>query len=83
MKGIILTILALSLSIGLMAQYSCKEVQYTDNPNGDSPYKDQIISVQGIVTAINRGTGFYIGDADGAPGADFTFFTATPVIWLN
>jgi hypothetical protein len=42
MRGIILTILALSVSIGLMAQtLSCKDVQQTTNPNGDSIYKDR------------------------------------------
>ncbi|HQQ68234.1 MAG TPA: hypothetical protein PLX77_05340, partial [Candidatus Cloacimonadota bacterium] len=66
MRGIILTILALSLSIGLMAQtLSCHDVQFTPNTNGDSNYKDQTITVQGIVTAVKPGTGFFIGDEGG------------------
>jgi hypothetical protein len=67
MKGIILIILALFLSVGLMAQLSCYDIQYTDNPNGNSPYMGQSVTVQGIVTAINRGSSFYIGDAEGGP----------------
>lgn len=74
MKGIVLSILALSLSLGLMAQLSCYDIQFTDNPNGDSPYKDQTVTVQGIVTANNRGTGFYIGDAEGGPWSGLYVF---------
>lgn len=62
-----LSILALSLSLGLMAQLSCYDIQHTDNPNGDSPYLGQTVTVRGIVTAINRGSTFYIGDAGGGP----------------
>ena len=67
MKGILLCVLAFTLSVGLMAQLSCYDIQYTDNPNGNSPYMGQSVTVRGIVTAINRGSSFYIGDADGGP----------------
>lgn len=75
MRGIILTILALSLSIGLMAQtLSCKDVQQTTNPNGDSIYKDQVITVQGIVTGVKSGTGFFIGDEEGGEWSGLYIF---------
>ncbi|MDD4100711.1 MAG: hypothetical protein PHT47_06415, partial [Candidatus Cloacimonetes bacterium] len=75
MRGIILTILALSVSIGLMAQtLSCKDVQQTTNPNGDSIYKDQVITVQGIVTAVKSGTGFFIGDEEGGEWSGLYIF---------
>lgn len=74
MKGILISILALMLSAGLMAQLSCYDIQYTDNPNGDSPYNGQSVTVQGIVTAINRGSSFYIGDAEGGPWSGLYVF---------
>ncbi|MCD8479290.1 MAG: hypothetical protein LRZ88_03030 [Candidatus Cloacimonetes bacterium] len=67
MKGIILIMLALFLSVGLMAQLSCYDIQYTTNPNGNSPYVGQSVTVRGIVTAVNRGSSFYIGDEGGGP----------------
>lgn len=67
MKAIILTILVLSFSFALMAQLSCYDIQYTTNPNGSSYYLGQTVTVQGIVTAIKRGSGLYIGDAGGGP----------------
>ncbi len=67
MKGILLSVLAFTLSVGLMAQLSCYDIQYTENPNGNSPYMGQSVTVRGIVTAINRGSSYYIGDADGGP----------------
>ncbi len=74
MKGILLSILAITLSVGLMAQISCYDVQYTTNPSGDSPYDGQSVTVRGIVTAINRDSSFYIGDADGGPWSGLYVF---------
>jgi len=68
MKGIILTILAISLSLALTAQaLSCYDIQYTEDASGNSPLNGQSVTVEGIVTAINRGSSFYIGDAEGGP----------------
>ncbi|MDD4687122.1 MAG: hypothetical protein RBQ66_01230 [Candidatus Cloacimonadaceae bacterium] len=63
MKGIVLSILALTIAVGIMADpLSCYDIQYTTDSSGDSPYNGQTVQVQGIVTAINAGTGFWIGD---------------------
>ncbi len=67
MKGILITILALTLSMGLMAQLTCYDIQHTDDPSGDSEYNGQSVTVRGIVTAINRGSSLYIGDPEGGP----------------
>ena len=74
MKAIILTILVLSFSFGLMAQLSCYDIQYTTNPNGDSPYNGQSVTVQGIVTAKNPGSAIYIGDPGGGPWSGLYVF---------
>ncbi len=74
MKRILISILALTLSVGLMAQLSCYDIQYTDNPNGDSPYNGQSVTVQGIVTAKNPGSAFYIGDPGGGPWSGLYVF---------
>jgi hypothetical protein len=65
MKRILISILALALSAGLMAQLSCYDIQYTDNTNGNSEYNGQTVTVQGIVTARKASSNFYIGDAAG------------------
>ncbi len=67
MKRILISILALTLSAGLMAQLSCYDIQYTTNPNGNSPLNGQTVTVQAIVTAKKPGAFFYIGDAEGGP----------------
>lgn len=65
MKAFLLSVLALSLSLGLFAQLSCYEIQYTEAANYDSPYMGQNVIVKGIVTAIRSGQGLYLGDDDG------------------
>lgn len=74
MKNILLSVLAFTLSVGLMAQLSCYDIQQTDNPNGNSPYMGQSVTVRGVVTAINRGSGYYIGDVDGGPWSGLYVF---------
>lgn len=65
MKAFLLSVLALSLSFGLLAQLSCYEIQYTEAANYSSPYAGQNVSVKGIVTAIRSGQGVYLGDEEG------------------
>jgi hypothetical protein len=68
MKGIVLSILALSFAVAIMAQpLSCYDIQFTESSSGDSSYDGQSVQVQAVVTAINRDTGFWIGDPDGGP----------------
>lgn len=68
MKGYILTIIAFVFAIGLGAQVlTCHDVQYTTDPSGNTPYANQTITVQGIVTHIIPNSAFYIGDPEGGP----------------
>lgn len=39
------------------------EIQYTTEPSGDSPLKDQVITTKGIVTAVVSGKGYFIQEA--------------------
>jgi hypothetical protein len=63
MKGVVLLFIVLVLSAGLSAQVlTCRQIQETTNVSGNSTYMDQAVQVRGIVTAIKRGSFFYIGD---------------------
>ncbi|PKN72944.1 MAG: hypothetical protein CVU50_05300 [Candidatus Cloacimonetes bacterium HGW-Cloacimonetes-3] len=73
-KHLILTILSLLVALTLFSQpvLSCYDVQYTALPQGDSPYLNQSVIVQGIVTGVNffsgsgaSNYGFFIADAGG------------------
>lgn len=64
MKGVVLLILVLVLCTGISAQVrTCRDIQTTTEVSGNSPYMDQTVQVRGIVTAIKRGSSFFIGDA--------------------
>lgn len=68
MKGIVLSILALTLAVGIMADpLTCYDIQFTDNPNGRSPYENQIVDVRAIVTAVKPNNFYYLGDPEGGP----------------
>lgn len=81
----LLIALALLLMTGLAAQVrTCYEIQYTDNPNGVSPFNGQSVTVQGIVVAevFYTGTsttnrGFVISDPEGGPWSGLLIFTNT------
>jgi len=75
MKGIVFIFLALTLSIGLTAQVlTCYDIQYTEDPAGNSPYNGQTVTVSGIVTAIRAGHSFWIGDPEGGPWSGLYIF---------
>lgn len=72
----IVIVLFLFCATALFAQpvLSCYDIQYNATGGNDSPYQDQEVSVQGIVTGINYFTGsssssygFYIADPEGGP----------------
>lgn len=46
------------------------DIQYTADVSGDSPYADQVVSIEGVVTANFNGSeygeGYYVQDAEGA-----------------
>jgi hypothetical protein len=83
MKNILLALLILSLGAGLAAQVlTCYDVQYTTNTNGNSPYMDQSVTVQGVVVAeiFYTGTsatnyGFVISDPVAGPWTGLLVFT--------
>lgn len=79
----LITALLLLLVVGVSAQVlTCHDIQYTENPSGDSPYAGQTVTVQGIVTAerLYTGTsatnyGFVISDPEGGPWSGLLIFT--------
>ncbi len=83
MKNFLLAVLALALSAGLTAQVlTCYDVQYTTNSNGNSPYMDQSVTVQGVVVAeiFYTGTstsnyGFVISDPIAGPWTGLLIFS--------
>ena len=67
MKNYLLSFLAIFLVVGISAQtvLTCHDIQYTTDPSGNSPYYNQTVTVQGIVTHIIPNSAFYIADAEG------------------
>ena len=43
-----------------------RDIQYTEDPSGDSPYKDQVVTISGIVTAEHRGDNYNNGGISGS-----------------
>ena len=83
MKHILIFTLVLTLAIGLYAEVlTCHDVQYTEDPTGDSPYKGQTVTVRGIVvvelfytgTNVNN-IGYFISDQDGGPWSGLFIYT--------
>lgn len=70
MSRYIMIILLSLLMGGLSAQtvLSCYDIQYTMEPDGISPYLDQEVTVQGIVSGTGfNGNRYYITDETGGP----------------
>ncbi len=66
----LLFILLISASSVLAQQtVSLYDIQYTDDPSGDSPYAGSRVITGGIVTAVDYGgvTKYFIGDGAGGP----------------
>jgi len=72
--------LSVTTSAGVLTIY---DIQYTADPSGDSPYKDQVVTFSGIVTAIKLSAttgapiGFYIQDGAGKWNGMNVYSTAT------
>lgn len=45
---------------------SIHDIQYTEDPSGDSPYKGQTVVTRGVVTAIDGSKAFFIQNGSGA-----------------
>jgi hypothetical protein len=83
MKRILLLIVAVMISSLAIAQVlTCRQIQETTDPSGDSPYINQAVTVSGIVVAekFYTGTnttnyGFVISDPEGGPWSGLLVFT--------
>lgn len=55
------------------------DIQFTNDPSGDSPFKDQVVTTSGVVSAVRPGggnnnpQGFYIQDGTGPWSGVFVF----------
>ncbi|HAN41081.1 MAG TPA: hypothetical protein GX398_00905 [Candidatus Cloacimonetes bacterium] len=82
MKKSLLIAISLLLLTGLTAQVlTCREIQETDKPNGDSEYAGQTVTVQGIVVAEKfwsgnneNYVGYMISDPEGGPWSGLYIF---------
>jgi hypothetical protein len=54
-----------TVSVVFQSLTTIYQIQYTTNPNGNSPFMDQIVTTSGIVTAIQGTVAFYIQDGTG------------------
>ena len=55
---------------------SVYDIQYTADPNGDSPYMGQQVVTGGIVTAFGSDSSFYIGSGNGAWSGVYVYSTS-------
>ena len=81
MKTFLCVFVLLIISMQLAA-LSCYDIQYTSDPSGDSPYANQVVTVEGIVVAEKIFTGinplnygFMIADPGGGPWSGLFIFT--------
>ncbi len=80
MKRLLTVVLLSGLLTSLMA-LSIKDIQYTTDASGDSPYKDQVVTVSGEVTAepyAFDGRTFFIQDSIGAWSGVMVYWSAIP-----
>lgn len=83
MKRFLILLIAVALAGLSYAQVlTCYDVQFTTSANGNSPYLNQVVTVEGIVVAekFYTGTntsnyGFVISDPEGGPWSGLLIFT--------
>ncbi len=61
------------------------DIQYTADASGDSPYKDQDVTITGVVTSLKYTSagayrGFYMQDGDGAWNGIYVYTSTTDVV---
>ncbi len=66
-KLLLVLILTFVLAYPVLSQVtSIRAIQYTTDPSGDSPLKDQVVTIKGIVTAEHRGSNTNNGGISGS-----------------
>lgn len=71
--GLIITFIGLSLGLAgaQVTEVSIPEIQQTDNPDGNSPLLGEIVTVDGVVTALDPREGgldgYFIQEPEGGP----------------
>jgi predicted extracellular nuclease len=83
MKRFLILLIAVTLAGLSYAQVlTCYDVQFTNSADGNSPYLNQVVTVEGIVVAekFYTGTntsnyGFVISDPEGGPWSGLLIFT--------
>jgi len=75
----ILALLLVLAVTGAFAQIrSCYDIQYTLETNGNSPYLDQVVTVQGVVTGTGfNQTRYFISDAQGGPWSGLYIYNSS------
>lgn len=69
-----------SIAVSVVQPLTCNDIQYTINSSGNSPYNQQTVSVEGIVTGTNFiPSGFYIGDPGGGAWSGLFIYSNQPV----
>lgn len=68
---------SVSFIISLPTLTTIYEIQYTEDPSGDSPLKDQIVTTRGVVSAV-YGDKFWLQDGNGPWNGIYVYYTVTP-----
>lgn len=83
MKATLLSILALFLAVGLLADpLSCYDIQYSPT-NGPSPYNGQSVTIQALVAGVVRDKGFFLSDPEGGPWSGLYVFGSSAANNVN
>jgi hypothetical protein len=68
---------SVSFTIELPTLTTIYEIQYTDDPNGNSPLADQTVTTRGVVSAV-YGDKFWLQDGYGPWNGIYVYYTVTP-----
>ncbi len=66
-----------TIDMSVPAYNTIYSIQYTTDPSGDSPLKDQSITTRGVVVAKN-GDKFWLQDGAGAWNGIYVYYTSSP-----
>jgi hypothetical protein len=73
----------IEVTIAPPATVSVYDIQYTTDPSGDSPYKDQIVNTGGIVTAIRNDGRYWIKSGNGPWSGIYVYHQPTTPVQLG